>query len=289
MKIIRATHLGMCFGVRDAIDLAKRTAHRTPVTVLGQLAHNQDVIADLENHGVVTFDTNSAPKTRTVMITAHGASDRRRQAIRDAGFGLVDATCPLVHQAHRELRMLLLAGYHPVIIGKRGHVEVIGMTEDMEDFHIVEGPADLDTLPELSKIGVVAQTTQPIERVERLVAMIRARFPNADVLFMDTVCRPTKDRQNAAMDLAKSANVVIVVGGSNSNNTHELVQSCRRFCDRVHHVENASQLNENWFTEHDVVGLTAGTSTPDSAIDAVEKHLSTLASDNRQGELSAVH
>jgi len=276
MKILRASHLGMCFGVRDAIDLAKRTAARTPVTVLGQLAHNPDVLEDLKQQGIRTGDPAQPVSTRTVMITAHGASDKRRAAIRDGGLELVGATCPLVLQAHRELRVLLMGGYYPVVIGKREHVEVIGLTEDLDDCCIIEGPADVNTMPDRPKLGIIAQTTQPIDRVRALVEAIRSRFPHSQVVFMDTVCRPTKERQTAALDLARRCSVVIVVGGRHSNNTHELVQRSLAHCERVYRVEGPNELKPDWFTAEDTVGITAGTSTPDSIVSAVEARLREL-------------
>jgi len=276
MKIIRANHLGMCFGVRDAIDLAKRTAAKTPVTVLGQLVHNEHVLNDLKEHGIRFANNLADARTATVLVTAHGASDKRLNAARSAGHQVVEATCPLVHQAHRELRMLLMADYHPVIIGKPDHVEVLGMTEDLESFDVIETREDTDKLTSHPKLGIVAQTTQPIDRVNDLVTLIRGKFPESDVLFMDTVCRPTKDRQFAAIDLAKQCSVVIVIGGNNSNNTHELVATCSKFCDRVHHVTSANELKGSWFSKEDTVGLTAGTSTPEWIVESVETTLKEL-------------
>ena len=118
-----------------------------------------------------------------------------------------------------------------------------------------------------------AQTTQPIERVRHWVQRIRERFPQAEVRFVDTVCQPTKQRQSAAIELAQTCDVVIVIGGAHSNNTHELVKTCARFCARVHHVQTAAGLRADWFFADDVVGITAGTSTPDAVIDAIEKQL----------------
>lgn len=273
MKIIRANHLGMCFGVRDAIDLAKQKSAESPVTVLGQLVHNEHVLEDLKQHGIRFADEPTDARTTTVLITAHGASNKRLNLARSAGHHVIEATCPLVHQAHRELRMLLMAGYHPVIIGKPDHVEVLGMTEDLESFDVIETTADTDKLTDHPKLGLVAQTTQPIDRVNELVTRIRDRFPKSDVTFMDTVCRPTKDRQSAAVDLARQCSVVIVVGGKNSNNTHELVTTCAKHCERVHHVTNANELRASWFDQNDAVGITAGTSTPDWIIDSVETAL----------------
>ena len=119
----------------------------------------------------------------------------------------------------------------------------------------------------------MAQTTQPIEKVRGLVELIRRRFPHFEVRFIDTVCRPTKQRQHAATELAQQADVVVVIGGAHSNNTLELVRTCSRYCGRVHHVRTAGELRAEWFAAARTVGLTAGTSTPDSAIAEVEQWL----------------
>ena len=278
MKILRATHLGMCFGVRDAIALAKQESRSRPVTVLGELVHNQTVLRDLAAHGVRFANGLNAVTTPTVMITAHGASERTINGVRERGFNVLEATCPLVHVAHRALHELVAQGFHPVIIGKRDHVEVRGMTGDLDEFDVVLNEGDVLQLRERPRFGVVSQTTQPIERVQRLVAFIRATFSNSEVRFRDTVCQPTKQRQQAAIDLARQCDVVIVGGGANSNNTKELVATCSRHCARVHHVQNAADLREEWLRGANVVGITAGTSTPDSVVDGVEQWLKLHAS-----------
>jgi 4-hydroxy-3-methylbut-2-enyl diphosphate reductase len=178
-----------------------------------------------------------------------------------------------VQVAHRSLMKLVKAGFHPVIIGKRDHVEVRGMTEDLVEFDVVISEEDIANLNERARFGVIVQTTQPIEKVRQLVQKLRERFPDADVEFVDTVCRPTKQRQGAAVELAQQCDVVIVIGGAHSNNTHELVRTCSRFCGRVHHVQTAEELRADWFFADDVVGITAGTSTPDSIINEVEQHI----------------
>ena len=151
------------------------------------------------------------------------------------------------------------------------------MTEDLADYDVVLSEADVFALKERPRFGVAAQTTQPIEKVRGLVELLRLRFPASEVRFIDTVCRPTKERQNAAVELARRSDVVVVIGGAQSNNTRELVQTCLRFCRRVHHVQTAADLQEDWFRGDGVVGLTAGTSTPDALIDAVEREIRVLA------------
>jgi 4-hydroxy-3-methylbut-2-en-1-yl diphosphate reductase len=279
MNILRATHLGMCFGVRDAIGLAIERADVAPLTILGDLVHNPEVLATLRAKGIVSARDLTQVKTRTVMVTAHGASERLLASTRQRGLEVIEATCPLVHVAHRAVQQLVRDGYHPVILGQRGHVEVLGLTGDLDDFDVVLDESDVQALEPRPRLGIAAQTTQPLERVRHLVGLIRQRFPESDVRFMDTVCQPTKLRQKAAVDLARRCDVVIVVGGAHSNNTRELVVTCQRHCRRVHQVEAASEVIPDWLIGAGTVGLTAGTSTPAATIDNVEERIRRLAAE----------
>lgn len=287
MRIIRATHLGMCFGVRDAIALAVAESETRPLTILGDLVHNPSVLDALSARGIVVAKDVAQVTTRTVMITAHGASERSLASTRALGFNVVEATCPLVHVAHRAVAALVRDGYHVVIIGQRDHVEVRGLTGDLDDFDVVLDEDGVMALEEHPRIGVAAQTTQAIARVRYLVELIRRRFPRSDVRFLDTVCKPTKDRQAAAVELARASDVVIVVGGETSNNTRELVKTCGHHCSRVHHVQTEANLNPAWFREADTVGITAGTSTPDDVIDRVDERIRTFGA-NRALDASDV-
>jgi 4-hydroxy-3-methylbut-2-enyl diphosphate reductase len=276
MKILRAEHLGMCFGVRDAIALALREASKQPLTILGDLVHNETVLARLRSQGVQFQNDAAAVSTSRVMITAHGASEHKLAEIRQSGLQVLEATCPLVHSAHRSLKTLVNEGFYPVIIGQRDHVEVRGMTEDLAEFDVVLNENEVTDLRERPCFGVVSQTTQPIEKVRRLVQMLRKRFPDSEIRFIDTVCQPTKQRQHAALDLAKQCDVIVVIGGAHSNNTHQLVKTCSQFCPRVHHVQTAGDLLPDWFRADDTIGITAGTSTPDTVINEVEHWLREL-------------
>jgi 4-hydroxy-3-methylbut-2-enyl diphosphate reductase len=277
IRVIRAEHLGMCFGVRDAITLALSRAEAAPLTILGDLVHNDAVLDGLRSKGITTARDPAQVTTRTAMVTAHGASERMLANTRALGLEIVEATCPLVRVVHRAISALMRDGYHPVIIGQRTHVEVRGLTEDLDEFDVVLDESDVLALKPHPRLGVAAQTTQPIDRVQYLVAVIRRQFPQSDVRFIDTVCRPTKERQDAAVQLARRSDVVIVVGGANSNNTRELVNTCSRHCSRVHHIQTESDLRPEWFFAADSVGLTAGTSTPDEVIDRVEHRIRELA------------
>lgn len=273
MKIIRAKYLGMCFGVRDAIALALQRSRQTPLTVFGELVHNETVLAALRQRGIRFQHDAAKVPTTDVMITAHGASELTMGKLREQGLNVLEATCPLVHHAHRVVQRLVQENYHPVIVGRRDHVEVRGLTEDLGAYDVVLSEEDVYALTERPRLGIVAQTTQPIDKVHRIVELIRRQFPKSEVRFEDTVCQPTKQRQTAAVDLARHSDVVIVVGGPNSNNTRELVSTCRRFCSRVYHIQGAGDIRAEWLAGAETVGLTAGTSTPDVLIDSVEHHL----------------
>lgn len=273
MHILRAQHLGFCFGVRDAVALARNTARRGPVTVLGQLAHHPQVTADLRRRGAQHADEPDAVRTPTVLLTAHGVSDKRRKEIQDRGLEIVDATCPLVRRAHLALVTLVREGFHPVVVGVRNHVEVRGLTEDLPECDVILEPSDVESMAPRARFGVIAQTTQPPARVRQLTQLLRARFGSAEVRSVDTVCEPTKRRQSAAAELAARCDVVVVIGGANSNNTRELIAVCASHCPRVHRIDEAAELQQEWFSADDTVGVTAGASTPDESIEAVARQL----------------
>jgi 4-hydroxy-3-methylbut-2-enyl diphosphate reductase len=285
MRILRAAHLGMCFGVRDAIALALEHADAGPLTVLGDLVHNPTVLSSLETKGVAVAQAVADVRTPTLMVTAHGTSERTLARTRALGLTVIEATCPLVRVAHRAVAALVRDGYHIVIVGQRDHVEVRGLTGDLDRFDVVLEDNDVLALEEHPRVGVAAQTTQPVDRVRHVVGLIRRRFPRSDVRFLDTVCKPTKERQSAAVAMARQADLVIVVGGRSSNNTRELVKTCARYCARVHHVQSEADVRAEWFDGADVVGLTAGTSTPDEVINRVEARI--RAVEARPGIVSA--
>ena len=263
----------MCFGVRDAIALAVEHADTGPLTILGDLVHNPTVLSTLESKGIAVAHDVAHVKTPTVMVTAHGTSERTLAQTRVLGLTAIEATCPLVRVAHRAVAALAREGYHVVIVGQRHHVEVRGLTGDLDRFDVVLDEEDVLALEDHPRLGVAAQTTQPVEKVRHLVAVIRRRFPQSDVRFVDTVCRPTKERQSAAVEMSRQADVVSVVGGRSSNNTRELVQTCARYCAHVHQVQTDADVRPEWFEAAQVAGLTAGTSTPDYVIDRVEARI----------------
>src|SRR6266480_3078378 len=272
MEIVLAEHFGMCFGVRDAIAQAEEFAEQAPLTILGELVHNPIVREELRARGVQEQSSVDAA-TRRVMITAHGTSDKQRETLNKRGLEVADGTCPLVRYAHDQLKRLVRAGYFPVVIGLTDHVEVRGLVGDFADACVINEVADIRKLPPLRRYGIVSQTTQPIDRVRALVAEIARANPNAKIRFADTVCKPTKDRQLALKKLIEVAEVIVVVGGRQSNNTRQLVETCRAAGKRALHIERPEELQPEWFRGVRVVGLTGGTSTLPETVEAVRQRL----------------
>ncbi|PYK94695.1 MAG: 4-hydroxy-3-methylbut-2-enyl diphosphate reductase [Verrucomicrobia bacterium] len=275
MKVITAEHFGICFGVRDAIAQAQALAREAPLTILGELVHNPIVREQLRAQGVHEEPSDRAPQTSRVMFTAHGASDKRREALSKSGLVVADGTCPLVRYAHEQLKRLVQAGYFPVVIGLANHVEVRGLVGDFADAFVINESADIQNLPAQPRYGIISQTTQPIDRVRALVAEIARANPGAEIRFADTVCKPTKDRQLALKKLIEVAEVivVVVVGGRQSNNTRQLVETCRAAGKRALHIERPEELQPEWFRGVRVVGLTGGTSTLPETVEAVRQRL----------------
>ncbi len=279
MEILLAEHYGLCFGVRDALRDAERLAAQGPLTTLGDLVHNPLALARLNAHGVHRgqLDELASAPTRRVLITAHGAADERRRAWQAAGFEVTDTTCPLVKRAHRQLAGLVAGGYFPVVVGQANHVEVRGLTGDFPDASVIETETDIAAVPIHPRYGVISQTTQPSDKVRRLVEALRAARPEAEVRFCDTVCQPTKDRQAAVRALIARAEVIVVVGGRHSNNTRQLVLTAEAAGRRAHGIEQAGELEPGWFEGVRTVGVTAGTSTLPETVREVCARLEEIA------------
>jgi len=279
MKIHLASHHGMCFGVRDALRTAHNAAKAAPVTVLGQLVHNPLVDSHLQTLGVRRGNLHALDSATTpeVIITAHGAANLQRKAWSEAGFKVTDTTCPLVRKAHDALSTLVESGYFPVVIGQPAHAEVRGLTGDHAQAAVIQSTDDLPKVPFHPKLGVISQTTQPITHVLLLVDALKRHHPSAEVRFIDTVCHPTKQRQKAIETLALKCEVVVVIGGKNSNNTRQLSETAAQRGAVVHQVERAEELQPAWFAQLQNVGVTAGTSTLDETVGSVMDRLQQIS------------
>ncbi len=279
MKIIKADVLGMCFGVRDALAIMDNIDRPQIVTIHGELVHNEKILDDLADRGFKSVGENqrrALPVTQTVLITAHGISVKERERLTQAGKQLIDTTCPLVTRAHQAAQKLHADGYHVLVIGKRGHVEVQGIIEDLPSFDVIQAADEVRAYPH-QKLGIMCQTTTPVRHADEIRAAIRSQNPRAEIRFLDTICHPTKDHQKALDRLIDEVEAMVVIGGHNSNNTRQLVLRCQAAGLPAYHVQIADDLKSEWFDGIETVGLTAGTSTLDETIDAVEQALQQLS------------
>jgi 4-hydroxy-3-methylbut-2-enyl diphosphate reductase len=275
MQVIKAEVLGMCFGVRDALQILAEVPDPERVTIHGELVHNEMVISDLSERGfqmVKEMTRRPLPVTDTVLITAHGVSNRERQRLLAAGKQIMDTTCPLVKRAHDAAQKLQEGGYHVLVIGKRGHVEVQGIIEDLDNCDVIQSAEEVRDYP-FARLGIMCQTTTPARLVQQVRQAVAEQNPGAEIRFIDTVCHPTKDHQKALETLLERVEAMVVVGGRNSNNTRELVARCLEHGVPAYHIQTAADLEEDWFEGLETVGLTAGTSTLDTTIDEVHRAL----------------
>jgi 4-hydroxy-3-methylbut-2-enyl diphosphate reductase len=278
MKVSLANAMGTCFGVQDAINLAMSPEFASDLTIVGQLVHNPQVSKSLKHNGVSLvpgIENIDKIKTKKVMITAHGASEKTKKQLQDAGFVVFDASCPLVMRVHQTIKSLVKKGYFPVVIGQKDHVEVKGIVGDLEDHLVINNEDDFEKIKESGnrKLGIVTQTTQQTDKVEHIVNKIRALDYVDEVTFVNTICQPTRDRQVAVHELADQVDLMIVIGGFNSSNTKKLVHVCTEKGVEAHHIESFHQLQKDWFIEKQHVGITAGTSTPESVINQVHSEI----------------
>ena len=272
MDIEIADGSGFCFGVRRAVNLALRAAedHGRRTVTLGPLVHNPLVVERLEAKGIRAVE-EVAGDADVVVLRAHGTPAPQEESLRRRRLEIVDATCPFVKRAQRHARALREEGYQVVILGDRAHPEVASVRSYAGDDAVVVESADDLPVALGPRVGVMAQTTQPEEAFLRLV---RRLAPGAaEVRVVNTVCRSTAARRAETEKLASRVQVMIVLGGRRSHNTRELARVSRLAGVDTHHIERARELQRQWFRNVGHVGVAAGASTPDEAIEDVVRRI----------------
>lgn len=276
-KIEIAEEAGMCFGVARALELAEKAAREAegPVSTLGPLIHNPQVVADLERQGVGVATTPKGPAGSTLIIRAHGVVPEAYEEAKAAGVHIVDATCPYVMKVHALAEKLHREGYAVLVLGERGHAEVEGTLGHAPGALVVNSANDVESAFEggllTKKIGLVVQTTQTQTKLQEVVSALAPRAEELRVY--NTICEATENRQKAAATLASGVDVMVVIGGRNSANTTHLAEICSAHCARTYHIEDVGELNEVWFQNVQRIGITAGASTPQSQIEAVRQKI----------------
>lgn len=280
-----AAKAGFCFGVKRAIEIAMATVRNMagPIYSLGPLIHNSQVVEYLAAKGIREIKSIEGIDVGTLIIRSHGVGPALLETARAKGLNIVDATCPFVRRAQVLARDLIEKGYQVVVVGDRDHPEVKGIVDWTRGrATVIENPAEAALIKKESKIGVVAQTTQPLENFESVLKVLSET--GAEMKVCNTICNATAERQQAALDLARQADVMIVVGGANSANTRKLADICRESGTPTYHIETAGELDPVWFRGAKIAGLTAGASTPDWIIEEVKNRMSEIEEMNCQEE-----
>ena len=284
MKILIAKDAGYCFGVRDAVNLAYETAEdHGDVYMLGHIVHNENVVKDLDEAGAkVVGKLKDVPKGKPIMFRAHGTSTKVWEKAQKQNMNIIDATCPLVKEIHDEVIKLEKEGRKIIIIGDHGHDEVVGIASQIKDPIILATPDEAQKLRKMKKAGIVSQSTQTIENVQEIINILMTKV--FDLRFINTICFPTKRNQQQLKDLSEKCDVMVVIGSFTSANSNRLTQLALERNDRSYQVTCADDLNSDWFNESDVVGITAGASTPDNVINNVTEKIKSF-SNNLEGEM----
>jgi 4-hydroxy-3-methylbut-2-enyl diphosphate reductase len=272
MKIQKARELGFCFGVRRALRIIEGSADgKVKISTLGPIVHNKTVVARLKGLGVDVVDSVEDLKGGVIAISSHGLSPEVQEKILATGASVIDTTCPIVRSAQKAAQRLAKAGFGVIIFGEARHPEVRGLLGWAGEKAIASMDADavpLEGLPE--RIGILAQTTQSRAEFTSFLGKLTGRLlpQTREIRVVNTLCQETQKRQLAAEDIAGTSDLMIVVGGHNSANTRRLADVCSRVVE-THHIENAEEINAAWLKDKKAVGITAGASTPDEAIEQV--------------------
>jgi 4-hydroxy-3-methylbut-2-enyl diphosphate reductase len=274
MDIEKATEIGFCFGVKRALKILEQTIkEHAEVETLGPVVHNQQVVDRFNQLGVKVVAKPDQLKGNVAVIPSHGVSPSVLEELASRGLKVVDTTCPNVRKAQRAARDLSEAGFWVVIFGDPTHPEVKGILGWAAYRGIATldstAIAELDELP--SRLGLLSQTTRnPVQFVDFVDSITGSLLSKIDELrIVNTLCNVTKRRQTAALELAKKASMMIVVGGRNSANTRCLAEVCSSTGTETHHVETAAEIQRSWLKGQRAIGITTGTSIPDSVIDEV--------------------
>lgn len=270
MEVILAKRAGFCFGVKRATQMAFEAAGKDRKTTftLGPIIHSPQVVQKLEEMGVGVVKDLSGVRDGTVIIRSHGVLASEMEEAQRKQLEIVDATCPFVKKAQEYVKALSADGYSVLVVGDVDHPEVQGIVSyGGEKVYVVASGDEVCSLPKMGKMGVVAQTTQSFENLKSVVTECLRR--GGEVRVFNTICDATAVRQQEATELAQQVDCMVVIGGFNSANTRRLTEICTELQPRTHHIETADELNPDWFSGVDRVGVTAGASTPKWIIDDV--------------------
>ena len=281
MEVIRAKTAGFCFGVKRAVDTVyeqlEKTSESTTIYTYGPIIHNEEVVKDMKQKGVIVLQSESeldALTEGTVIIRSHGVEKAIYDKLNAKGIKIVDATCPFVKKIHNIVQKESTNGNYIIIVGNPQHPEVEGIRGWAGiKAAVVQTKEDIDKLiiPENEKVCVVSQTTFNYNKFKELVEIILKK--SYDVSVLNTICNATKERQTEAQSIAETVDAMIVIGDKHSSNTQKLFEICRKACNNTYYIQTLGDLDLNQLGSVETVGITAGASTPNNIIEEVQNNV----------------
>ena len=280
MKILVAKDAGYCFGVRDAVNLAKKSGGEyDSVYMLGDIVHNERVVSDLEKSGsVVVNNLDEIPEDKPVLFRAHGTDPKVWKEAQKKKLNIIDATCPLVTDIHEEIKILESEKRKTIIIGDHGHDEVMGIAAQVKNPIIISNVEEAHSLRKMKRAGVVSQSTQMIENVQEIINVLMGKV--YDLRFVNTICFPTRRNHEQIKELAEICDLMIVIGSFTSANSKRLTQLSLARNKNSYQVMDENDIDKTWFDNIESVGISAGASTPDNIINNVVKKVKTISNIN---------
>jgi 4-hydroxy-3-methylbut-2-enyl diphosphate reductase len=289
MKILLANPRGFCAGVDRAITIVKNALHKfgAPIYVRHEVVHNKYVVDELKSMGAIFVDELAEiPDGNTVIFSAHGVSKAVREEAKKRGLQVFDATCPLVSKVHMEVHRASRKGQEVVLIGHKGHPEVEGTLGQYDEtgvgMYLIEDASQVNSLPiqQPENVSFVTQTTLSVDETRDVIDALRDTFPAIQGPRKDDICYATQNRQDAVRALAPQVDVMLVVGSKNSSNSNRLRELAERLGTKAYLLDDASQLQEEWFSNAASVGVTAGASAPEVLVQSVIDRLYQLGGSN---------
>jgi 4-hydroxy-3-methylbut-2-enyl diphosphate reductase len=289
MKILLANPRGFCAGVDRAITIVKNALHKfgAPIYVRHEVVHNKYVVDELKSMGAIFVDElTEIPDGNTVIFSAHGVSKAVREEAKKRGLQVFDATCPLVSKVHMEVHRASRKGQEVVLIGHKGHPEVEGTLGQYDEtgvgMYLIEDASQVNSLPiqQPENVSFVTQTTLSVDETRDVIDALRENFPAIQGPRKDDICYATQNRQDAVRALAPQVDVLLVVGSKNSSNSNRLRELAERLGTKAYLLDDASQLQEEWFSNAASVGVTAGASAPEVLVQSVIDRLYQLGGSN---------
>jgi 4-hydroxy-3-methylbut-2-enyl diphosphate reductase len=279
INILLASPRGFCAGVKRAIEMVELAIekHGAPIYVRHEIVHNKRVVEDLTKKGAIFVEElNEVPNGSKVIFSAHGVAKKIKEQAKKLNHLTIDATCPLVSKVHKQTENYSKKGYKVILIGHKGHPEVIGIQGQIKNEIIIiqnENEAQNLILKKDLNLAYVTQTTLSIDDTKSIIAILKRKFPSIIGPELEDICYATQNRQVAVNKLADSSDLVLVIGGENSSNTKRLAEIVQKKNIPVHRISCAEEIQKNWLSDKKNIGITAGASSPEILISEVINYL----------------